>query len=77
MVLEQEVPPGAAQLWGHSTAVASGGARGPRPTLRWVFQLLIWVRLVVLAGKPQVLNLAPHHATVARLLGVERYYLLE
>lgn len=48
-----------------------------RPTLRWVFQLFIWVRLVVLEGKPQVLNLAPHHATVARLLGVERYYLLE
>ncbi|GAO75691.1 transposase [Meiothermus ruber H328] len=48
-----------------------------RPALRWVFQLFIWVRLVVLEGKPQVLNLAPHHATVAPLLGVERYYLLE
>jgi transposase len=48
-----------------------------RPTLRWVFQLFIWVRLVVLEGRPRVLNLTPHHETAARLLGVERYYLLE
>jgi len=48
-----------------------------RPTLRWVFQLFMWVRLVVLEGRPRVLNLTPHHETAARLLGVERYYLLE
>jgi transposase len=48
-----------------------------RPTLRWVFQLFLWVRLVVLEGRPRVLNLTPHHETAARLLGVERYYLLE
>ncbi|MCS7219569.1 MAG: IS1634 family transposase [Thermus sp.] len=47
-----------------------------RPTLRWVFQYFLWVRLVVLEGKPLVLNLSPHHETVVRLLGVERYYLL-
>ena len=41
-----------------------------RPTLRWV-------RLVVLEGRPLVLNLAPHHETAVRLLGAERYYLLE
>jgi hypothetical protein len=41
-----------------------------RPTLRWV-------RLVELEGRPWVLNLTPHHETAARLLGVERYYLLE
>ena len=48
-----------------------------RPTLRWVFQLFIWVRLVELEGRPLVLNLAPHHETVVRLLGAQRYYLLE
>ena len=48
-----------------------------RPTLRWVFQLFLWVRLVELEGRPRVLNLTPHHETAARLLGVERYYLLE
>jgi hypothetical protein len=30
-----------------------------RPTLRWVFQLFLWVRLVELEGRPLVLNLAP------------------
>ena len=48
-----------------------------RPTLRWVFQLCIWVRLVELEGRPRVLNLAPHHETAVRLLGAGRYYLLE
>jgi hypothetical protein len=48
-----------------------------RPTLRWVFQLFLWVRLVELEGRPRVLNLAPHHETAVRLLGVQRYYLLE
>ncbi len=48
-----------------------------RPTLRWVFGLFIWVRLVELEGRPLVLNLAPHHETAVRLLGAERYYLLE
>jgi transposase len=48
-----------------------------RPTLRWVFQLFIWVRLVELEGRPMVLNLAPHHETAVRLLGAGRYYLLE
>jgi transposase len=48
-----------------------------RPTLRWVFQLFIWVRLVELEGRPLVLNLAPHHETAVRLLGAGRYYLLE
>ena len=48
-----------------------------RPTPRWVFQLFLWVRLVVLEGRPWVLNLTPYHETAARLLGVERYYLLE
>ena len=48
-----------------------------RPTLRWVFQLFLWVRLVVLEGRPRVLNLAPHHETAVRLLGAQRYYLLE
>jgi transposase len=48
-----------------------------RPTLRWVFQLFIWVRLVELEGRPLVLNLAPHHETAVRLLGAQRYYLLE
>ena len=48
-----------------------------RPTLRWVFQLFMWVRLVVLEGRPWVLNLTPHHETAARLLGAGRYYLLE
>jgi len=33
--------------------------------------------LVVLEGRPWVLNLTPYHETAARLLGVERYYLLE
>ncbi len=47
-----------------------------RPTLRWVFQYFLWVRLVVLGGKPLVLSLSPHHEAVVRLLGVERYYLL-
>jgi hypothetical protein len=40
-----------------------------RPTLRWVFQLFIWVRLVELEGRPLVLNLAPHHEM--RLLGAQ------
>jgi hypothetical protein len=48
-----------------------------RPTLRWVFRLFIWVRLVELEGRPLVLNLAPHHETAVRLLGAQRYYLLE
>ena len=48
-----------------------------RPTLRWVFQLFIWVRLALLEDRPLVLNLAPHHATAVRLLGAQRYYLLE
>jgi len=48
-----------------------------RPTLRWVFQLFIWMRLVELEGRPLVLNLAPHHETAVRLLGAGRYYLLE
>jgi hypothetical protein len=48
-----------------------------RPTLRWVFQLFLWVRLVELEGRPLVLNLAPHHETAVRLLGAQRYYLLE
>ena len=48
-----------------------------RPTLRWVFGLFIWVRLVELEGRPLVLNLAPHHETAVRLLGAGRYYLLE
>jgi hypothetical protein len=48
-----------------------------RPTLRWVFGLFIWVRLVDLEGRPIVLNLAPHHETAVRLLGAQRYYLLE
>jgi hypothetical protein len=48
-----------------------------RPTLRWVFQLFLWVRLVVLEGRPWVLNLTPYHETAARLLGAQRYYLLE
>jgi hypothetical protein len=30
-----------------------------RPTLRWVFGLFIWVRLVELEGRPLVLNLPP------------------
>jgi hypothetical protein len=30
-----------------------------RPTLRWVFGLFLWVRLVELEGRPLVLNLAP------------------
>ncbi len=36
-----------------------------------------WVRLVVLEGRPWVLNLTPYHETAARLLGAQRYYLLE
>ncbi len=48
-----------------------------RPTLRWVFQLFIWVRLALLEDRPLVLNLAPHHETAVRLLGAQRYYLLE
>ncbi len=48
-----------------------------RPTLRWVFGLFIWVRLVELEGRPLVLNLAPHHETAVRLLGAGRYCLLE
>ncbi|SDF45938.1 hypothetical protein SAMN04488243_1607, partial [Thermus arciformis] len=48
-----------------------------KPTLRWVFQLFMWVRLVELGGKWLVLNLAPHHETAVRLLGAGRYYLLE
>jgi transposase len=48
-----------------------------RPTLRWVFQLFLWVRLVELEGRPLVLNLASHHETAVRLLGAGRYYLLE
>jgi hypothetical protein len=30
-----------------------------------------------LEGRPRVLNLAPHHESAARLLGAQRYYLLE
>jgi hypothetical protein len=48
-----------------------------RPTLRWVFQLFIWVRLALLEGRPLVLNLAPQHETAVRLLRAQRYYLLE
>jgi transposase len=48
-----------------------------RPTLRWVFQLFLWVRLAWLDDRPRVLNLAPHHETAVRLLGAGRYYLLE
>lgn len=48
-----------------------------KPTLRWVFQLFMWVRLVELGGKWLVLNLAPHHETAVRLLRAGRYYLLE
>jgi len=48
-----------------------------KPTLRWVFQLFMWVRLVELEGRWLVLNLAPHHETAVRLLGAGRYYLLE
>lgn len=48
-----------------------------RPTLRWVFQLFIWVRLALLEDRPLVLDLAPHHETAVRLLGAQRYYLLE
>jgi len=36
----------------------------------------IWVRLAWPDDRPLVLNLAPHHETV-RLLGAQRYYLLE
>jgi hypothetical protein len=53
------------------------GGPTQRPTLRWVFQLFFWVRLVVLEGRPRVLNLTPYHETAARLLGAQRYYLLE
>jgi hypothetical protein len=42
-----------------------------------VFGLFLWVRLVELEGRPLVLNLAPHHETAVRLLGAQRYYLLE
>ena len=42
-----------------------------------MFQLFLWVRLVELEGRPLVLNLAPHHETAVRLLGAQRYYLLE
>ena len=45
-----------------------------RPTLRWVFQLFIWVRLAWLEDRPLVLT---HHETAVRLLGAGRYYLLE
>jgi hypothetical protein len=48
-----------------------------RPTLRWVFQLFLWVRLAWLDDRPLVLNLAPHHESAVRLLGAGRYYLLE
>lgn len=48
-----------------------------KPTLRWVFPLFIWVRLALLEDRPLVLNLAPHHETAVRLLGAQRYYLLE
>ncbi|RYM27508.1 IS1634 family transposase, partial [Meiothermus sp. PNK-Is4] len=48
-----------------------------RPTLRWMFQYFMWVRLVVLEGRVLVLNLSPDHEKVVRLLRVERYYLLE
>ena len=41
-----------------------------RPALRWV-------RLVELESRPRMLNLAPHHETAVRLLGAQRYYLLE
>jgi len=48
-----------------------------RPTLRWVFQLFLWVRLAWPDDRPRVLNLAPHHETAVRLPGAGRYYLLE
>jgi len=61
------------------------GKSTARPTLRWEFPLfceiratpVTWLRLVVLEGRLAVLNLKPHHERVARLLGVERYCLLE
>jgi hypothetical protein len=49
----------------------------PRPTLRWVFQLFMWVRLVELEGRLLALNPAFHHETAVRLLGAGRYDLLE
>jgi len=48
-----------------------------RPTLRWVFQLFLWVRLAWRDDRPLVLNLTSHHETAVRLLGAQRYYLLE
>jgi hypothetical protein len=39
------------------------------PTLRWVFELFIWVRLVELEDRFLVLDLAPHHETAVCLLG--------
>jgi hypothetical protein len=56
---------------------ASDGKPTVKPTLRWVFQLFLWVRLVSLEGQVAVLDLKPHHERVARLLGVGRYYLLD
>ncbi|WP_147075629.1 IS1634 family transposase, partial [Meiothermus hypogaeus] len=60
-------------LEGQASLPDQKGKPTQRPTLRWVFQLFLWVRLVVLEGRPRVLNLTPHHETAARLLGVERY----
>ncbi len=48
----------------------------PERVMALVFQLFMWVRLVELEGRPLVLNLAPNHETVARLLGAGGYYLL-
>ncbi len=60
-----------------SSLLDGKGRPTQRPTLRWVFQLFIWVRLVELEGRPLVLNLAPHHKTAVRLLGAGRYCLPE
>jgi hypothetical protein len=60
-----------------SSLLDGKGRPTQRPTLRWVFGLFIWVRLVELEGRPMVLNLAPHHEAAVRLLGAQRYYLLE
>jgi hypothetical protein len=53
--------------WALRRALAETGSSLPdgkgrptqRPTLRWVFGLFLWVRLVELEGRPRVLNLAP------------------
>jgi len=64
-------------LEGQASLPDQKGKPTQRPTLRWVFQLFLWVRLVVLEGRPLVLNLAPHHETAVCPLGAPRYYLLE